>query len=99
MLDISYYSHRETLARLLAGKLEWTSLKDLVQTVTDEFWLWAFMEGYRTDERLRRLLPGFPPEEVQLRFAGATGDDTIRDAFANYTLVRHLSNHHLNRPL
>jgi SAM-dependent methyltransferase len=44
------------------------------------------------------LLPAFPPDDVQLRFAGASGDDTMRDAFGVYTLVRRQAAAHLSAP-
>jgi ubiquinone/menaquinone biosynthesis C-methylase UbiE len=92
-------SHAATLDRLLNGVSTVHSLKQLFGRASDEFWLWAFTEGYRTDERLRQILPAFPPEEVQLRFTGAAGDQTMQEAFGVYSLVRSLTAQHLGRPL
>jgi SAM-dependent methyltransferase len=73
--------------------------RDLFGGVSDDFWLWAFTEGHRTDARLREVLPAFPPDDIQLRYAGAAGDDTMRDAFGFYSLVKNLAGQHLRRPL
>jgi SAM-dependent methyltransferase len=91
-------AHVATLDRLLAGGSS-QSLKQIFQDVSDEFWLWAFTEGYRTDARLRALLPEFPPEDVQYRFTGAAGDQTLREAFDFYCLVRRLVHDHRREPL
>jgi SAM-dependent methyltransferase len=72
--------------------------RDLFRGVSDDFWMWAFTEGYRTDPRLRDVLPAFPPDDVQYRYAGAAGDDTMREAFGFYQLVKALTHRHLGRP-
>ncbi len=92
-------THAATLDRLLEGPSTTRSPRQLVGHASDEFWLWAFTEGYRTDERLRQILPAFPPEEVQLRFTGAAGDQTMQEAFGVYSLVRSLTQQHLGRSL
>jgi SAM-dependent methyltransferase len=96
MPDVSATSdHVGTLDRLLQDGSSGRSLTQLFAGTSDAFWLWAFTEGYRTDPRLRQLMPALPPEEVQYRFAGAAGDDTIRDAFGFYQLVKELlARHH-----
>jgi hypothetical protein len=38
--------------------------------------------GIESDDRLRSILPNFPPDEIQYRFAGAAGDDTMKDALS-----------------
>ena len=67
----------------------------LFGAVDDEFWLWCFTEGYRSDDRLRSILPAFPPEEVQYRFTGAAGDNTMKEAFSIYRLVKSLADRYL----
>jgi SAM-dependent methyltransferase len=91
-------SHRATLDRLMSAGGS-RSPRDLFSGVSDDFWLWAFTEGWRGDERLRELLPALPPDDEQRRYTGAAGDDTIREAFAFYTLVRAITARHLGRPL
>jgi SAM-dependent methyltransferase len=92
-------SHPSTLHRLLSKAPPGRALHELFAGSSDEFWLWCFTEGYRSDVRLRELLPRFPPPEVQCRFAGAAGDETMRDAFGFYTLVKSLIQQHGRRPL
>jgi SAM-dependent methyltransferase len=92
-------SHASTLDRLIRKAGRDTAPHQLFHDVSDEFWLWAVTEGYRTEDRLRAILPSYPPEEVQCRFAGASGDDTMRDAFAIHQLVKSLAAQHLGRPL
>lgn len=92
-------SHRDTLNRLLARYEAGQTPRQLFAKASDDFWLWCLTEGYREDERLRSIMPGFPPPEVQVQFAGASGDDTMRDAFNIYRLVRNLASQHLSRPM
>jgi SAM-dependent methyltransferase len=44
------------------------------------------------------VLPGFPSEDLQFRFAGGAGDDTMRDAFSFYIIVKNLLKQHQRRP-
>jgi SAM-dependent methyltransferase len=67
--------------------------------VSDDFWLWAFTDGWRCAEPLQTILPAFPPDDVQRRYTGATGDDTMREAFGFYALVKTIAARHLGRPL
>jgi SAM-dependent methyltransferase len=87
-------SHRTTLDRILRDRREPASPHELFAGASDDFWLWCFTEGYRSDDRLRAILPAAPPDDVQCRFAGASGDDTVRDAFGFYSLVRSLVAQH-----
>ena len=95
----SLVSHSETLDRLLRHRGAGRSPRQLFAQVSDDFWLWCFTDGYRSEERLRSILPAFPPPEVQVGFTGASGDDTMREAFGFYRLVRSLASQHLSRPL
>jgi 2-polyprenyl-3-methyl-5-hydroxy-6-metoxy-1,4-benzoquinol methylase len=93
-------SHPATLDRILrqSNAQPSASLRQLFGQTSDAFWLWCFTEGYRQDERLRALLPAFPAEDVQFRFTGAAGDDTMREVFPFYRLVRSLVQQHMTRP-
>ncbi|MGE3509527.1 MAG: class I SAM-dependent methyltransferase [Vicinamibacterales bacterium] len=92
-------SNTNALDRILAQATPGASLRELFARTSDEQWLWCFTDGYRHDARLRSLLPAFPPEDVQYRFTGAAGDDTMREAFGFYTLVKSLAAQHVPRPL
>jgi SAM-dependent methyltransferase len=92
-------SHRAKLDRILSVHDGARTPRVLFGDTDDEFWLWCFTDGYRSDERLRSILPRFPPDEVQYRFAGAAGDDTMKDAFSIYRLLKSLADQHLRRPL
>lgn len=91
-------SHSVTLDRVFSQSAPDRSPHERFAQTSDEFWLWCFTEGYRGDERLRALLPGFPSEEIQYQFAGAAGDDTIRDAFGFYSLVKNINTQHTSWP-
>src|SRR3954451_10246311 len=91
--------HQEMLDRILAQRVQRRSPKQIFGSTSDAFWLWCFTEGYREHERVRALLPGFPPEDVQCRFTGASGDDTMREAFSFYSLVKSLVGQHRQKPL
>ena len=92
-------SHQNTLDRILTLPADGRSPRQIFGSTSDAFWLWCFTEGYREDERLRRVLPSFPADEIQCRFAGASGDDTMRDAFSFYNLVKTLVSQHRAKPL
>lgn len=87
-------SHSVTLERLLASRKPGQSLHQLFGGMSDAFWLWCFTEGYRQSAELREILPGFASEALQYQFAGAAGDDTMRDAFSFYHLVKTLVAQH-----
>jgi SAM-dependent methyltransferase len=94
LFDRSDNENQATLDQLLTPNPAGRPLNEVFGGATDDFWLWCFTEGYRRNERLQALLPAFPSVDVQLRFAGASGDDTVRDAFAFYRLVRRLVEQH-----
>ena len=100
MFGFTNDSHAATLDRLLeAAALPSASPATLFRDVSDDFWFWAFTAGYRSDRRLAQILPAFPSEDVQCRFAGAAGDDTMRDAFGFYSLVRDMARQHRQQPV
>jgi SAM-dependent methyltransferase len=91
--------HAATLDRILHEPMGQRSPRQVFGHTSDAFWLWCFTDGYRQDERLRATLPSFPDEKVQFQFAGAAGDDTMRDAFGFYLLVKSLVSQHRQQPL
>jgi SAM-dependent methyltransferase len=99
VFDLLSTSHQSTLNRLLRDGTSGRLPSDLFRDVDDDFWLWCFTDGFRADQRLRELLPDFPPADVQCRFTGAAGDDTMREAFAFYAIVKEAQKRHGRRPL
>ena len=91
--------HRETLNRLLSRRKAGDTPRQLFAGTSNDFWLWCLTEGYREDERLRSIMPGFPPSDVQARFTGMSGDATMRDGFNVYCLITNLASRHLSRPM
>jgi 2-polyprenyl-3-methyl-5-hydroxy-6-metoxy-1,4-benzoquinol methylase len=98
MITLPEQSHQATLERLLSGTAD-RSIPTLFGQASEEFWLWCFTSGYRSDPRLRSLLPAFPAVEIQERFTGAAGDQTMREAFAFYVLVKDAQERYGRRPL
>ncbi len=98
-LGLAGESFDDTLRDVLARDISADSPRQRFADVSDDFWFWALTEGCRTHEELHALLPAMPPEEIQLRFTGAAGDVTLREAFSFYLLVRDLMRAHLRRPL
>jgi SAM-dependent methyltransferase len=98
VITLPEQSHQATLDRLL-GETADRSIPKLFGHASDEFWLWCFTEGYRTDPRLQSLLPAFPAVDIQERFTGAAGDQTMREAFAFYVLVKDFQERFGRRPL
>jgi trans-aconitate methyltransferase len=98
VITLPQQSHQATLDRLLSATAD-PSISKVFGQATDDFWLWCFTEGYRSDSRLQSLLPAFPAVEVQERFTGAAGDQTMREAFAFYVLVKDFQERFGRRPL
>ena len=91
-------AHVDTLRRLLGAGLAGRSLREVFGSASDEFWLWCFTAGYRQEAAIRAVVPSFPPDDVQRRFAGTAGDDTMIDAFSFYSLVKSLVAQHAMTP-
>jgi len=87
-------SHQNTLDQLLRSAGPSVSPAQLFNGVSDGFWFWALTEGYRVDPRLRPMLPAYPSEDIQYRFTGAAGDDTMREAFGFYQIVNEAARAH-----
>jgi len=97
---MSSHHHQSRLESILATPAVGVSPSSRFAGVSDDFWFWLFTEGYRANEsRLRGLLPEMPPEAVQLRFTGASGDATLGEAFGFYQLVRKLAAKHRRGPV
>jgi Methyltransferase domain len=54
-------------------------------------WYWLNVHGERTFRSLSGYLPAMPPKEIQVRFTGAHGELTLREAFRFYRLVSQAS--------
>jgi len=57
--------------------------------MTPTEWYWLNVYGERTFRSLRGYLPALPPEELQVRFTGGQGEETLREAFSFYRIVSH----------
>jgi ubiquinone/menaquinone biosynthesis C-methylase UbiE len=62
----------------------------LFSGLSDEFWFWLNTAGYRASPKLQELLPGLPSVQVQTRFTGAAGDQTLREGFFVYRMVKRI---------
>lgn len=60
----------------------------LFRHVSDEYWFWLYTSGYRRSSALRQLLPSMPEENLQLQFTGASGEQTLKQAFSAYKLFK-----------
>jgi SAM-dependent methyltransferase len=98
MIGLTHAAHLATLDERLAAAAPGDSPARIFAGVSDDFWFWAMTDGYRSDARLARLLPAYPAEDIQYRFTGAAGDDTMREAFGFYQLVQRLVAEHGLRP-
>jgi SAM-dependent methyltransferase len=68
---------------------------ELFAGISDGFWFWMCTEGCKTMPSLKALLPGMPPDDVQLMFTGNKGVPVLREAFSAYTLFRDLYEVHV----
>jgi ubiquinone/menaquinone biosynthesis C-methylase UbiE len=76
--------------RLIANSAAAATPQSLFGGVSDEFWFWLNTDGYRRSARLQQLLPGMPSEQIQKRFTGAAGDQTLREGFFVYRMVKQI---------
>jgi SAM-dependent methyltransferase len=56
--------------------------------LTDEEWLDVLIQSVSGADYQGIELPGFPPEEVQKRFVGASGEHALREAFNFYRAIK-----------
>jgi 2-polyprenyl-3-methyl-5-hydroxy-6-metoxy-1,4-benzoquinol methylase len=68
---------------------------ELFAGISDGFWFWLCTEGCRTIPSLKTLLPGMPPDDVQLLFSGDKGVPVLREGFSAYALFRDLYESHV----
>ena len=57
------------------------------RSMTPTEWYWLNAYGEKTFRSLRGYLPAMPPEELQVRFTGGHGEQTLREAFNFYQVV------------
>jgi SAM-dependent methyltransferase len=77
------------LEALLAGR-EQMHPADIFRDATDDFWAWINAEGRETSPTLRDMLPGLPDPDVQRRWTGKAGFETLAEGFAIYRTMRDL---------
>ena len=57
-------------------------------------WYWLNVHGATVFPSLRDYLPTMPPEEMQVRFTGASGPATLQEAFQFYRIVTEATARH-----
>jgi ubiquinone/menaquinone biosynthesis C-methylase UbiE len=65
--------------------------------LSDQEWFDLNTDDYEADESVRRILPGFPSDEIQMRFNGKTGKNNLFQAFAFYNFTKKIM--HLHHPV
>lgn len=88
-------ARRQTLLRQLDLRLRSSSGVDPTPNqvfghLDEGSWFWMNTKGFRKSPRIRRILPGLPPETVQIHATGGFGDRTLREGFRFYQLIREL---------
>lgn len=59
----------------------------LFRTLTPREWYWLNVYGEKAFPSLQGYLPALPPDELQVRFTGGHGEETLREAFSFYRTV------------
>jgi SAM-dependent methyltransferase len=62
--------------------------------ISDESWFWLLTRGYRRSQLLQQVLPGVPAPDIQTRFTGVAGDNTFREGWSFYRLVKNIVRQH-----
>ena len=102
-LDSELARGLDVLAQLVAFQMQLESVMpatagsgphDLFASASDDYWLWLNTRGCRLNKSLQDILPGLPPEDLQLRTSSNTGDGALRPAFDIYRLFRRLIETH-----
>ena len=57
------------------------------RSLTPTEWYWLNVYGEKAFRSLRGYVPAMPPEELQVRFTGGHGEQTLREAFSFYRVV------------
>ena len=92
---MTYLEEFNTLQEsIVQGLSKPSTLKSIFGNVSDEFWCWAFTEGYDENPLLRQILPGLPSPQIQENYTGRSGHPALKDAFAAYTLFKQLALQH-----
>lgn len=82
---------------IVAGRAQNRTPQQIFGTSGDALWFWLHTAGYRKSAVIRALLPGAPAPDVQTRFTGAAGDQTLREGFAAYRLFKRQFERHRGR--
>ena len=80
-------SGRPRAPYVLAARTTSLPPNKLFRSLTPMEWYWFNVYGDRTFRSLRGYLPSLPPEELQVRFTGSHGEQTLREAFSFYRVV------------
>lgn len=81
-------AHRVALETMLDSSALDKKPNELFSQISDGFWFWLCTEGYRKAPLVRKILPGMPDENTQLRFTGNKGDSILREGFFAYKFFR-----------
>ncbi len=87
MTDVSEISKADRLRWLLDGRVDQHPY-DLFKGVDDDFWLWANTEGREQSSELRHLIPSLPSKQLQERWTGKAGHETLTEGFMIYKTFR-----------
>lgn len=72
---------------VLATKVTSLPPHNVFRTLAPTEWYWLNIHGEKTFPSLRGYLPTLPPDELQVRFTGGHGEETLREAFSFYRTV------------
>ncbi len=70
------------------------TIHELYNGLSDQQWFELNTDYYEIDESVQRILPGFPADEVQIRFNGKSGKKNLNQAFAFYCYVKKMMHLH-----
>jgi len=65
-----------------------SKLPDSIRTLNDQEWLDMLINSISTHVIKGVEFPAFPPQELQTQFVGSSNENTLREAFAFYKLVK-----------
>lgn len=64
------------------------SLPNKIRKLDDDAWLGLLIQSVSTRTLNDVEFPGFPPADLQVRFVGASYEETLREAFSFYAFVK-----------